>query len=83
MDDGVLLVDSNLFWLGDLNYRIDLPDSEVRRKIVEKDWVTLFQADQLHNQMKQGAVFQDWKEAPIYFAPTYKYDPNTNDYDTR
>eukprot|EP01125_Pyxidicula_operculata_P018928 TRINITY_DN6800_c0_g1_i1.p1 TRINITY_DN6800_c0_g1~~TRINITY_DN6800_c0_g1_i1.p1 ORF type:complete len:735 (-),score=160.60 TRINITY_DN6800_c0_g1_i1:232-2436(-) len=72
-----------VFWLGDLNYRIDLPDAFVRQKIKENDLATLLVADQLKNQMDAGRVFQGgWKEAPINFAPTYKYDNNSTEYDT-
>ncbi|EFA77723.1 RhoGAP domain-containing protein [Heterostelium album PN500] len=71
-----------LFWIGDLNYRIPLPDQEVRDKIIQKDFYSLFLADQLYLQMKSGAAFEGFQEPPISFAPTYKYDPGTNDYDS-
>jgi len=32
--------------------------------------------------MKKGSVFTDWEEGALNFAPTYKYNPNTVDYDT-
>ena len=36
---------------------------------------SLLPHDQLHQQMKQRKVFYDgWKEGPIEFLPTYKYD---------
>ncbi len=38
---------SRIFWFGDLNYRIDLPDAEVRQKIAEQDWGYLLAADQV------------------------------------
>jgi len=37
---------------------------------------------QLYCQMKEGAVFENFTEAPITFAPTYKYDPGTTIYDS-
>jgi inositol polyphosphate 5-phosphatase INPP5B/F len=72
----------NLFWIGDLNYRIDLEDSVCRAKIQQKDWAALLAADQLCNEIKKGSVFTEWEEAPLAFAPTYKYDPNSTEYDT-
>lgn len=71
----------NIFWMGDLNYRIDLPDETVREKIKAAQWEYLFQADQLNIHMKRGNVFTGFSEAPITFAPTYKYVVGTHDYD--
>lgn len=71
----------NIFWMGDLNYRIDLPDETVREKIKAAQWEYLFQADQLNIHMKRGNVFTGFSEAPITFAPTYKYVVGTHEYD--
>ncbi|KAK5576317.1 hypothetical protein RB653_007458 [Dictyostelium firmibasis] len=71
-----------LFWIGDLNYRIPLPDGEVKEKIKKKDFYNLFLVDQLNQQMKAGAVFEGFQEPPISFAPTYKYDAGTEEYDS-
>ncbi|GAM21673.1 hypothetical protein SAMD00019534_048480 [Acytostelium subglobosum LB1] len=71
-----------LFWIGDLNYRVPLPDQEVKDSIIQKDFYNLFLHDQLYLQMKNGAAFEGFQEPPISFAPTYKYDPGTNDYDS-
>lgn len=72
----------NLFWIGDLNYRIDLPDEVVREKIKNSQWTHLAYADQLNVQIRSGNVFNGWTEAQIKFAPTYKYVPGTTEYDT-
>lgn len=71
----------NLFWMGDLNYRIDLPYEMVKEKIEKSQWIHLSYADQLNIQMKMGNVFNGWFESPIRFAPTYKYTVGTNEYD--
>ncbi|EGC34737.1 inositol 5-phosphatase 4 [Dictyostelium purpureum] len=71
-----------LFWIGDLNYRIPLPDYEVKEKIKKRDFYNLFLVDQLNQQMKAGAVFEGFQEPPISFAPTYKYDAGTEEYDS-
>jgi hypothetical protein len=38
---------SQIFWFGDLNYRIDLPDSEVRYLVAMKKWDDLLKSDQV------------------------------------
>ena len=35
---------------------------------------SLLPHDELHQQMQKGKAFPDWKEGPITFLPTYKYD---------
>jgi phosphatidylinositol-bisphosphatase len=72
----------NIFWMGDLNYRIDLTDEVVREKIKLQQWDYLWQADQLNIHMKRGNVFTGFQEAPIAFAPTYKYVCGSPEYDT-
>jgi phosphatidylinositol-bisphosphatase len=62
-----------VFWLGDLNYRIDLPISEVVEAIHGKKWKVLLDADQLKQQQALGTAFADFLEQPIQFSPTYKF----------
>lgn len=69
----------NVFWCGDLNFRL----SEPREKVLE--WIenTKFplpshlpngylHTDQLKSVLSNGAAFKDFKEANITFPPTYK-----------
>jgi hypothetical protein len=35
---------------------------------------------QLMIERQAGRVFKGWEEGKIYFAPTYKYKPNTDTY---
>ncbi|EPS70173.1 hypothetical protein M569_04590, partial [Genlisea aurea] len=35
---------------------------------------------QLKAEMKRGHVFEGWQEKEIDFAPTYKYNKNSDDY---
>jgi hypothetical protein len=76
---------SHLFWMGDLNYRISLPDVEVRQFIqlglpgIEK----LLTYDQLLAEKTAKRSFAGFMEAPIDFPPTYKYDVGTNRFDSR
>eukprot|EP00299_Pterocystis_sp_00344_P005082 c16408_g1_i1.p1 GENE.c16408_g1_i1~~c16408_g1_i1.p1 ORF type:complete len:541 (-),score=152.07 c16408_g1_i1:136-1620(-) len=71
-----------IFWFGDLNYRISLPAEEVRTKIRDQDLETLLRYDQLTVERDHGNVFVGYEEAPITFAPTYKYDVGTDVYDS-
>ncbi|XP_060090313.1 synaptojanin-1 isoform X2 [Heteronotia binoei] len=71
-----------VFWCGDFNYRIDLPNEEVKELIRQQNWDSLLAGDQLINQKNAGQVFRGFLEGKIAFAPTYKYDLFSDDYDT-
>ncbi|SSD59133.1 related to Polyphosphatidylinositol phosphatase INP52 [Saccharomycodes ludwigii] len=79
-------IHDNIFWLGDLNYRIDLPNEEVRKVLSDKNAPSnlskLLQYDQLTQEINAGVVFKGFKEPTIRFPPTYKYDLGTDLYDT-
>ncbi|XP_039175203.1 synaptojanin-1 isoform X3 [Crotalus tigris] len=71
-----------VFWCGDFNYRIDLPNEEVKELIRQQNWDALIAGDQLVNQKNAGQIFRGFVEGKIAFAPTYKYDLFSDDYDT-
>lgn len=72
---------SQIFWFGDLNYRLYLEDSFARQLIKKQDWEALQEFDQLRKEQEAGGVFQGWREGNIEFAPTYKYSSsNCNRY---
>ncbi|XP_053561148.1 synaptojanin-1 [Bombina bombina] len=71
-----------VFWCGDFNYRIDLPNEEVKEMIRNHNWDSLILGDQLINQKNNGQVFRNFLEGKVNFAPTYKYDLFSDDYDT-
>uniref|UniRef100_A0A8U7MHD5 Synaptojanin-1 n=1 Tax=Corvus moneduloides TaxID=1196302 RepID=A0A8U7MHD5_CORMO len=70
------------FWCGDFNYRIDLPNEEVKDLIRQTELDPLIAGDQLINQKNSGQIFRGFLEGKINFAPTYKYDLFSDDYDT-
>ena len=72
----------HIFWIGDLNYRVDLPRTEITRLINEQDWQGLLVADQLIQQIKRNKAFKGFEEGNISFLPTYKFDSGTDNYDT-
>lgn len=69
-----------IFWFGDLNYRINKQDEEVRKLVVKKQWDKLLSSDQLCNELSKGHVFDGWNEGVIAFPPTYKYEVNSDRY---
>lgn len=69
-----------IFWLGDLNYRINLPYNETRQLISKEEWSELIEKDQLVREMKKGCVFDGWSEGALNFPPTYKYELNSDNY---
>ncbi|CAI6364352.1 unnamed protein product [Macrosiphum euphorbiae] len=76
-----------VFWCGDLNFRLAHSRSEVmkwvsqhRFPLVSPIHQTL--SDQLNDCISNGLVFRGFQEGPLTFAPTYKYDPGTEMFDT-
>lgn len=59
-------------------------DAIIVKDLVKKNSFKLvLEADQLKQQYRIGNVFKAYKEGLINFPPTYKYDPGTNDWDSR
>ena len=75
---------SVIFWFGDLNYRLSDMDTEVVRKLATSGrYEDLLKNDQLLKQMSLKKCFSGYKEGMITFKPTYKYDPGSDNWDTR
>lgn len=73
-----------LFWLGDLNYRLNREDLDGCYTLIDnKAYQTLLKADQLMIEKKKRNCFKGFKEGKIDFAPTYKYIAGTDQYDRR
>lgn len=72
-----------VFWCGDFNYRLDkISNDEARRSALIGNFDLLLQYDQLKISQAAGQTFKGYMEGDINFAPTYKYDVNTKDYDS-
>jgi hypothetical protein len=65
-----------------MNYRISEINEQVREAIKELSTVPLHEKDQLRCEMKLERIFNGYYEPPIDFLPTYKFDINTDEYDT-
>eukprot|EP00736_Rhodelphis_marinus_P007420 Rmarinus@m.26551 len=71
-----------VFWCGDLNYRINGTRRAIDNVIAKKMFEVLHANDQLLIERAAGRVFQGFREGRLTFLPTYKFDPNTDMYDT-
>ena len=83
--DGSMVLDHEIcLFNGDLNYRIDLPRETVHSAIRRNDLDKLLERDQLLVQRQTNPSFRlrPFSEAPITFAPTYKYNVGRDEYDT-
>ncbi|XP_012443463.1 type I inositol polyphosphate 5-phosphatase 8 isoform X1 [Gossypium raimondii] len=69
-----------IIWLGDLNYRLAAGCADTYELLKKNDWQTLLEKDQLRLEQRAGRVFKGWEEGRIYFAPTYKYLTDSDDY---
>lgn len=68
---------------GDTNYRLALPPDNtlnskniIQQLIRNGNWDSLLEHDQLKAEMKKKKVFIGFKESQIYFAPTFKVQPD-------
>ncbi|KAF2728395.1 DNase I-like protein [Polyplosphaeria fusca] len=84
--DGSMILDHEICILnGDLNYRIDaMPRNVVIEAVKQGNLPKLLDRDQLLLSRKRNPGFRlrAFNEAPINFAPTYKYDVGTDNYDS-
>mmetsp|Transcript_3819 Transcript_3819/g.2842 ORF Transcript_3819/g.2842 Transcript_3819/m.2842 type:complete len:173 (-) Transcript_3819:420-938(-) len=79
-----------VFIFGDLNYRINQPNEVVRPACEKKQYQGLKESDELMVAFKQFKnsvdpqhyLYKEYTEGEINFPPTYKYDRNSNIYDT-
>jgi len=76
----------HVFWMGDLNYRVDLVHydkncetlnetehlARVKEMIAREDWDGLMKCDQLAAQQQMGAALFGFTEGTYNFAPTFK-----------
>ncbi|KAE9447836.1 hypothetical protein C3L33_20262, partial [Rhododendron williamsianum] len=75
-----ILEHDKIIWLGDLNYRLASGCADTHELLKNNDWKSLLEKDQLRIEKRAGRVFKEWEEGRIYFAPTYKYLTNSDNY---
>jgi phosphatidylinositol-bisphosphatase len=82
----MILIDlfSQVFWLGDLNYRLVGMDTEKTKELMDKAmWSDLWPCDQLKQQQSEKKAFYGFYEAPLDFKPTYKYQTGKDEWDIK
>ena len=71
-----------VFWAGDMNYRINgtrqVVDVLLERNLHE----IMVNNDQLTLSRKFCPAYHGFEEGPLFFRPTYKFDKNSDEYDT-
>nr|XP_043888132.1 inositol polyphosphate 5-phosphatase Ka isoform X1 [Solea senegalensis] len=73
-----------VFWFGDLNFRIqDHGMHFVRSCISNQTYNLLWSKDQLIMMKEKEQMLQEFDEGPLDFQPTYKFDLNSDTYDSR
>ncbi|KAI1864190.1 hypothetical protein JX265_008561 [Neoarthrinium moseri] len=84
--DGTMILDHEICLInGDLNYRIDTMSRDtVVAAVKANNLAKLLDRDQLLVARRRNPAFKlrAFEEMPIQFAPTYKYDVGTDNYDT-
>ncbi|KAJ6493027.1 DNase I-like protein [Mycena sanguinolenta] len=68
-----------LFWMVNLNYRLDLADADVRTILSSEEWAesrceTLLRYDQLKSAIRANKAFDMFSEGPITHLPTYRFN---------
>eukprot|EP00050_Salpingoeca_kvevrii_P022388 m.125778 g.125778 ORF g.125778 m.125778 type:complete len:1571 (+) comp9695_c0_seq3:1-4713(+) len=73
------------FLSGNLNFRIELPvrhrHAALRQLIADKDWAVLADSDQLRQQLALGNVLASFREGPLTFPPTSRFDRASEEYE--
>ncbi|KAG0337041.1 inositol polyphosphate 5-phosphatase [Podila horticola] len=71
-----------ILWCGDFNYRVDMENDQIRALVSQQNYFEIYRCDQLRRSIDYGEAFQGYKEGIIAFAPSYRYDIGTDNYDT-
>ncbi|TIA88905.1 hypothetical protein E3P99_02323 [Wallemia hederae] len=71
----------HVVWMGDFNYRVDLPYESACALAYEGQYEELLRNDQLKRAMRSG-IFKGYSEANVTFQPTYRFDFGSSNYDT-
>ncbi|XP_019455574.1 PREDICTED: type I inositol polyphosphate 5-phosphatase 8-like [Lupinus angustifolius] len=75
-----ILEHDNVIWLGVLNYGLVVGYDDTHELLKKNNWQALLEKDQLRIEQKASRLFKGWNERGIYFAPTYKYLANSDNY---
>jgi len=66
-----------VFWMGDMNYRIELSYEETCKQVeaatTSGNWEGLWAVDQFIKEQAEGRVLEGWNTGAHKFPPSYKY----------
>ncbi|CAL1676754.1 unnamed protein product [Lasius platythorax] len=85
-DTSKILYHDYIFWIGDLNFRLneeDLTATEIDLLVKKKQLKELLKRDQLKMVMKERQAFAELNESVITFPPTYKYEFESQEFDLK
>jgi endonuclease/exonuclease/phosphatase family metal-dependent hydrolase len=71
-----------IVWVGDLNFRVKCGYKEAVEMSQRGEYAGLRGKDELMMAMAEGRAFRDFDEGVLDFAPTYKFDEGSKEYDT-
>ncbi|KAJ6615487.1 DNase I-like protein [Mycena sp. CBHHK59/15] len=83
--DGQMALDHEIVFInGDMNYRIDQRRDHIIAAVRANELESLLAHDQLLKEIKynRGCRLRGFLEGPLTFAPTYKYDRHSTEYDS-
>ncbi|CAL4061657.1 unnamed protein product, partial [Meganyctiphanes norvegica] len=72
----------HIYFFGDMNYRIQPGDFDIKELASSGEHKLLLENDQLNQQRKIKRVFHDFKEGEITFKPSFKYDLMSDEWDS-
>ncbi|KAM8952862.1 phosphatidylinositol 3,4,5-trisphosphate 5-phosphatase 2A-like [Pelodytes ibericus] len=72
---------THLFWMGDLNYRINMPVQDILQSVYRGQYHVLLPVDQLNQERERKKVFLGFREEPVTFQPTCRYERGSRSYD--
>jgi len=70
----------HVFFFGDLNYRVEMEHEEAEEYIKSKDYLKILDQDQLNTERLENGLLHGFTEAPITFAPTYRFKRGSAEY---
>ncbi|XP_076338896.1 inositol polyphosphate 5-phosphatase K-like isoform X3 [Tachypleus tridentatus] len=77
-----ILMHDYVFWMGDLNFRIDdMLTEEMKLMIEREEFAPLLAKDQLCQIRKTGEAFSEFTEETPTFPPTYRFIIDSDEYD--
>ena len=80
----ILHTTSYIFWMGDLNFRLEeFNVDEIVESVEKGEFSKLLAKDQLLRVQKEDKAFQELSEILPTFPPTYKFKIGTVEYDKK